>query len=146
MRRKRGGGSQRRSTSRRRPGKTATPRGKPPAQKRAARRKNASASKKLSTANGGSGHTALPRSQRTNILQNRARDRRNILRKSSTTTRRLPAGVVPARPRYEDASTRKTTQSVCARKKQTRRAVIKATGYGGRNGFKNYKDQQSCRR
>lgn len=74
----------------------------------------------------------------------RKRDRRNRLRSSERTRRRLSPLAVSARRTNENASDSQTTRSVCTRKKATRRAVIIATGYGGRNGARNYSRRKSC--
>lgn len=58
----------------------------------------------------------------------------------------LPAPVLSLRRRNENASSKKTTRSVCSRKRAARRAVIISTGYGGRNGATNYrKEDKKCR-
>lgn len=59
--------------------------------------------------------------------------------------RRLPEGVVPAflsDARKKDSAVSRRT---CAGKKQVRRAVIIATGYGGVNGAREYARRKSCR-
>ena len=66
------------------------------------------------------------------------------VRQNRTPSRRMPRGILP--PRSLDASTRRmaTTQGVCAAKKDTRRGVLIATGYGGVNGFRNYRKHSRC--
>jgi chemotaxis response regulator CheB len=72
--------------------------------------------------------------------------RRTVMsvRKRRTTTRGLPHGLVPARTHHEDASSRKTA-GVCRKAKEARRAVIIATGHGGKNGVQRYRKRKSCR-
>lgn len=72
-------------------------------------------------------------------------DWRNDVRPTrKRTKKRMPRGMVSAPTRNENAPARKAT-NVCARKKSEKRAVILATGYGGINGRRNYKEHTSCR-
>lgn len=79
-----------------------------------------------------------------NEVSRRDSDRRPAVRTQRTTARRLSPGGLFLGRRNENASSRKTTRSVCTRKKAARRAVIIASGYGGRNGARNYKRHESC--
>lgn len=74
------------------------------------------------------------------------RDRRNkmLARKKATRSPGLSAALVPSRRTDADARSR-PSKLRCARKKEVRRAVIIATGHGGRNGVRNYRRQQKCR-
>lgn len=67
-----------------------------------------------------------------------------LARSKSAPARRLPQSVLSSRSLHENASSRKTTRGVCTRKKQERRAVIIATGYGGINNARNYRRQKKC--
>ncbi len=75
----------------------------------------------------------------------RARDRRNRLRPSKRARRRLSHLGLSLRRPNENASDNQTALRVCTRKKETRRAVIIATGHGGINGQRNYRRRKSCR-
>lgn len=91
-----------------------------------------------------SGRIANPRSQN-NELSRRHRDRREALRQHRQRARtRLSSSPMSLRRYNENASRNKTTRSVCARKKEARRGVIIATGYGGINGARNYKRRKTC--
>ena len=80
-----------------------------------------------------------------NELRTRTRFRRTRVRASGKTAARgLPAGSLSLRRDNENASEKQTTPRVCTRTKATRRAVIIAKGYGGRNGFKDYKQHKRC--
>lgn len=84
------------------------------------------------------------RRQRTQAMPGRLQDRRSAMHKSpSRTSRRMSAGLLPARKRNEDASEKKTT-TVCARNKASRRAVLIAMGYGGINHSRKYKEHKKC--
>jgi hypothetical protein len=58
--------------------------------------------------------------------------------------KRLSAGLLPLRRPNENASRQQTTRSVCARKKETRRAVIIANGHGGINNANRYRRHRKC--
>ncbi|AXL15458.1 hypothetical protein [Microviridae sp.] len=80
-----------------------------------------------------------------NQLQTRSLHRRTDMREpGKTTVRRLSSTILPLRRDNENASDKQTTRSVCTRKKQAKRATIIATGYGGKNGFTNYKQHRKC--
>lgn len=80
-----------------------------------------------------------------NQLSNRLRDRdRDMRTRRSAKPKRLPPLVVSLQKSNENASGNKTTRRVCTRKKETRRAVILQNGYGGINGFRNYKKRSTC--
>ncbi len=68
-----------------------------------------------------------------------------VLVRKKRATGRLPQRLVPLRRNNENASDNQTTRSVCTRKKASRRAVIIANGYGGRNGYKSYRPHSSCK-
>lgn len=71
--------------------------------------------------------------------------RRNKMRQSRQgAARGLSPVALSLRRNNENASDLQTTRSVCTRKKATRRAVIIANGYGGINGFKDYKPNKRC--
>lgn len=80
----------------------------------------------------------------TQAMLRRLGDRRAPLRRKPSTKPRLQESLLPARHRNEDASSSKTGHRQCAQKKQKRRAVILAAGFGGRNNFRNYKEHRSC--
>lgn len=84
------------------------------------------------------------RSQRTQKLSTRFRDRRDVLRpgKQIPTFQRLSTGLVSTRPADENARTRSSKR--CTRSKAERRGVILATGYGGINGATNYRRSKKC--
>jgi len=77
------------------------------------------------------------------LLYRRDSLRGNAERRS--TNKGLPTSVLSLRRRDENASDNQTTRSVCTRKKATRRAVLIATGYGGINGARQYKEHKKCR-
>lgn len=83
--------------------------------------------------------------ERRNHVPDRLRDRRAGLHAQRRTREGLPVGVMPARRLNENASRRETRPSLCTRKKETRRAVIIATGHGGVNNSRNYKEHKKCR-
>lgn len=85
------------------------------------------------------------RRARTSWLSPGLLDRRDPVRQSRKTARKgMPSGLVLASRRDGDAPKNEATK-VCARRKASRRAVIIATGYGGRNGFRRRKEARSCR-
>lgn len=57
----------------------------------------------------------------------------------------LPATTLSLRRPNENASREKTSGKLCTRKKEVRRAVIMATGYGGINNARNYRKHEQCR-
>lgn len=70
-------------------------------------------------------------------------------RRANLQSQRKPrSGLSPAslslRRTDAPASRVETTRSVCTRKKEARRAVIIATGYGGINNQTNYRKRKSC--
>lgn len=73
------------------------------------------------------------------------RNRRNSMHSQRQPQIGLPSSLLPTRYPNENASNNKTTRSVCTRKKAARRHMIIATGYGGKNGFTDYKEDKSCR-
>lgn len=79
-----------------------------------------------------------------NRLPDRLRDRRDNLHGRKPVIG-LPSAVLQERRLNENASRQKTTRSVCTRKKETRRAVIVANGYGGINNVRDYRSHQKCR-
>lgn len=99
-------------------------------------------------------HRATGRSRRTEVagltrdeVPAKRRHRRDPVRSSLQPAKpsRLPTSVLRRRNYPENASQKKTTRSVCTRKKQTRRAVIIANGYGGINNVRNYRRHETCR-
>lgn len=88
----------------------------------------------------------LSRRTRTQRMQRRFLDRGAALRsrRGTATKSGLPKRLLPARTLNEDAPSGKAA-GVCRRAKETRRSVIIATGYGGVNGFRDYKRRKSCR-
>lgn len=83
-----------------------------------------------------------------NTVPGRRLDRgENLLAQGRAKRRRLSSGSVQVARRNENAYHKKDTSPKlgCARKKEIRRAVVIATGYGGRNNFVNYKRAQKCR-
>jgi hypothetical protein len=84
-----------------------------------------------------------PRRTRNRLLDDAGR--RSRLRSQRSSRPRLSAGLVQARRADGNASARQTRQSLCTRKKATRRAVIIATGHGGINGKRNYARRKKCR-
>lgn len=92
-------------------------------------------------------NTLVERSKGARRVLDKPRNRRALLQQPTyrPTKRRLSERLVPARPHNEDAPQGTTRQKVCTRKKAARKAVIIATGYGGINHSRNYKDRQSCR-
>lgn len=71
--------------------------------------------------------------------------RRNRVLSQRSTGPRLSASLVPVRRANENASGDQTRPGLCTRKKAARRAVIIATGYGGKNGFRDYKPKEICK-
>lgn len=71
--------------------------------------------------------------------------RRVGVRRAVGAKRRLSPGVLPALRRDASQKDQQVSRRVCARAKQERRAVIIATGYGGRNGARDYARRKSCR-
>ncbi len=133
MRRTRGKGSRRRSTSRPRAKQPkqglARPREKTISQRATARRRN----------------SALNRNPRESGLQTQLPDGRYRMRPlPKRPADRLSKRVVSPHRRNEATRRAAATKRVCAAKKQERRAVIIATGYGGRNGFTDYNRRKSC--
>lgn len=70
--------------------------------------------------------------------------RRATLRGPLSTRTGLPTTLMHARRSNENASGNKTRPSLCTRKKAARRAIIIATGHGGRNNARNYKEHKKC--
>lgn len=84
--------------------------------------------------------------QTRNQLRDPTRIRRaRVLSQRGRTRARLSPALMPVRRSNENASRNETTRSVCTRKKQARRAVIIATGYGGRNGRRDYRQRSKCK-
>lgn len=81
---------------------------------------------------------------RRNEMPHKPRQRRADLRAQRRARRRLPATGLPVRRVNENASDKQTTRSVCTRKKQARRAVVIANGYGGRNNARKYRRHTKC--
>lgn len=80
-----------------------------------------------------------------NKLHHRPLNRRTRVRPSrANAARGLPGGILSLRRYNEHAPHKEATLSVCTRTKKARRAVIISNGYGGINGFKNYKQHQRC--
>lgn len=75
----------------------------------------------------------------------RLRDRRAKVRPhpKKPTVRRLPELVLSARRLDENAYP--PTSTACTRKKAERRRAIIGSGYGGVNGFTNYRSRRKCR-
>lgn len=73
------------------------------------------------------------------------RNRRSDLQSRRGPRKGLSSVMVSLRRTDENASALQTRRSLCTRKKQARRSVIIATGYGGINGYTNYRRQKSCR-
>lgn len=86
-----------------------------------------------------------PRRNRDELQTGRKHRRANLRTSRENTARRLPRSSLPVFRRNENASDPQTTRSVCTRKKQARRAVIIATGYGGVNNQRNYRRHKQCR-
>lgn len=78
-------------------------------------------------------------------MPSRRRNRRAGMSTRRLTDEGLPAGILSLRRSNENASANQTRRSLCTRKKAARRHMIIATGYGGRNGVKNYRRQDKCR-
>lgn len=73
-------------------------------------------------------------------------DRRVVMQESKKPAgRRLSLAPLPVAKRNANAQRETMLATPCARKKTARRAVIIAMGYGGKNGFRNYKEQRKCR-
>lgn len=87
-----------------------------------------------------------PRKKR-DILHIRPGLRRDILRprKKSTTAGLSPALVLSRRGDARQDRSETQDRTSCARRKDERRAVIIATGYGGINRAKDYRRQTKCR-
>lgn len=74
-------------------------------------------------------------------------NRRRRLQASKLQARtRLSGTILPARRNNEDAPLQKASRTLCARSKAARRAVIIATGYGGKNGRTRYAPHQRCKK
>lgn len=83
--------------------------------------------------------------RRTSRVSSRLRDRRArvLASRKTAATKRVPSSVVSTLRAHEDAP-RKSAAKACTRRKETRRAVIMATGYGGRNGVRRYAKRRPC--
>lgn len=91
------------------------------------------------------GYPLIERKRRDRVPDRLGERRRGDLRRNRRARQGLSPVLVSVRRTDENASGRQTTRSVCTRKKAARRAVIIATGYGGRNGARRYKRQEKCR-
>lgn len=129
--------SARRSRSRRSPRK-ATPRARPSITARAIEDKS------IVTANTGGG-SSLPRRRRVQKLQTRNGLRPTAVRprRGRTATPRLSTSLVPTRARNADAP-RKKAVGICKQAKETRRSVIIANGFGGKNAVRQYSKRRTC--
>lgn len=66
------------------------------------------------------------------------------LRTPSRTVGRLPRAILSA-PRRDDRQVQESARTkICVQRKRRRRSVIIAQGYGGKNGFKNYRKHNAC--
>ena len=127
---------------RRQSGSPKTSRPSDPLEDEVRRRKPRATQKPLATSNR-SRDTPRPSRPGTIRLSNRPLNRRGKMQPPKPSpARRLPASLVSARKTNEDASSRKTTK--CTQKKNVKRAVIIATGYGGINKAKRYKERKPC--
>lgn len=81
-----------------------------------------------------------------NRLPDGSRNRRNTLptRRKITADARLPTARLFTPERDGLASPKETKLGACAARKETRRSVIIATGYGGRNGVRDYDKRRKC--
>lgn len=143
-RRKRGGTAARARKSRKRVAATPTPRRAPTA-RTLARRRTAT---KLPARTRSQDDSPSARPGRISALlaSGRPADRRRkvAVRKPRRATRTgLPEYILP--PRRDDENARSRSPTRCARKKEVRRGVIIATGYGGLNHTRNYKEHRKCR-
>lgn len=91
-------------------------------------------------------HDETPEAQRAYRLSGRLRNRGNLVQQPPRTVkRRVSPAVLPARAALEDAPKQKASRRDCARKKDTRRAVLLARGFGGINGRRNYAHHTRCK-
>lgn len=143
-------GRKRRSSRRpsHRPGRRPTPSGRVSTRGAVTRKKKALSERRASRPVLG---TAKPsRSIKTsrptrNRLPDRPSDRpKNMLRDRPAKRQGLSSGTLQIRRANENASGQQTRQSLCTRTKQTKRAVIIATGYGGINNQRNYRSRKPC--